>query len=384
MLPKKQADATQSNGNAPSSIDIADVIAGGVFSSKRAPWSIPSAGSTARLQSFRSARDLSLGGAPKRLFKPKIPPRKKPDEIQPANEKESWNEKETAKKLPRKNRREEKKKRPARVTESTSGIFSAGPASSKSSRAVESRVGAGIGKAASRESNQRRDSKIRSIKREIGEDGHSGNDLSVTCSEDGLRDVDDMDLGDDCDWEGGNAFAGDDMMPVQLPLRFCGLEGDFLGKKGRKKAEEEMDLADDVLSKIKMEPNDSPVSSKVEKAKKDERSQKLQRKKVCFADILSMNESARDQCPFFQFPEGLLRDIGTDLSSSGQLGKLAIHKSGKVVLKVGGISFDLCEGSSCGFLQEVASVGISETESHLTTFGRVSHRIICLPNFGNG
>ncbi|XP_071505799.1 DNA-directed RNA polymerase III subunit RPC4-like [Diadema antillarum] len=69
----------------------------------------------------------------------------------------------------------------------------------------------------------------------------------------------------------------------------------------------------------------------------------------------------------------------------GFLGKLQVLKSGKTRLVLtNGVTLDVTMGTPCGFLQDLVSVRIRDGEdetSEMLTLGHIKHRIICTPNF---
>lgn len=68
--------------------------------------------------------------------------------------------------------------------------------------------------------------------------------------------------------------------------------------------------------------------------------------------------------------------------SEGHLGKLQLRRSGKVVLKLGDISMDVTEGAAFSFLQQLASVRLSEGRSgDMMVLGNVRHKLVLSPVF---
>lgn len=67
----------------------------------------------------------------------------------------------------------------------------------------------------------------------------------------------------------------------------------------------------------------------------------------------------------------------------GRIGKLRIHRSGKVSLVLGAVSLDVSLGTPCGFLQEVACIRPSPPDCKVTSVGHVSTRLVCTPDFEN-
>ncbi|XP_028331998.1 DNA-directed RNA polymerase III subunit RPC4 isoform X3 [Gouania willdenowi] len=68
--------------------------------------------------------------------------------------------------------------------------------------------------------------------------------------------------------------------------------------------------------------------------------------------------------------------------SEGFLGKLLIRKSGRVELKMDGISMDISEGAAFSFLQELVSVQLSGGRTgDMIVLGNVEHKLVLSPDF---
>ncbi|XP_072050316.1 DNA-directed RNA polymerase III subunit RPC4-like [Amphiura filiformis] len=66
----------------------------------------------------------------------------------------------------------------------------------------------------------------------------------------------------------------------------------------------------------------------------------------------------------------------------GYLGKLQVMKSGKTRLVLGNVKLDVSMGSPCGFLQDLVSVKLGgDKGGELITLGHVNHRVVCTPDF---
>lgn len=63
---------------------------------------------------------------------------------------------------------------------------------------------------------------------------------------------------------------------------------------------------------------------------------------------------------------------------SGCIGKLIIHKSGKVKLKIGDVLFDVSTGMPCNFLQEVVAINMDRKKYF--QLGDISRRMVCFPD----
>lgn len=65
----------------------------------------------------------------------------------------------------------------------------------------------------------------------------------------------------------------------------------------------------------------------------------------------------------------------------GLIGKLRVHKSGKVKLHLGDIILDVSMGTPCGFVQELVSVRTHQVIPQMVFLGHLSHRLVCTPDF---
>uniref|UniRef100_A0A8C4R0I2 Polymerase (RNA) III (DNA directed) polypeptide D n=1 Tax=Eptatretus burgeri TaxID=7764 RepID=A0A8C4R0I2_EPTBU len=68
----------------------------------------------------------------------------------------------------------------------------------------------------------------------------------------------------------------------------------------------------------------------------------------------------------------------------GHLGRLRLHKSGRVQLVLGHVSLDVTLGTGCSFLQELVSIRLREGRGgELVVLGKVGPRVICSPDFSS-
>lgn len=67
--------------------------------------------------------------------------------------------------------------------------------------------------------------------------------------------------------------------------------------------------------------------------------------------------------------------------SEGYIGKLSVHKSGKVKMHLGNVSLDLTLGTPCGFLQDLVSVQTDNEPAEMISLGHINHRLICIPDY---
>ncbi|GMF12623.1 unnamed protein product [[Candida] boidinii] len=79
--------------------------------------------------------------------------------------------------------------------------------------------------------------------------------------------------------------------------------------------------------------------------------------------------------------------VGTQLSkndnslkgNSGIVGKLRVHKSGKVTMKIGNVILDVTRGGAANLVQDLVAVNNIDKECHY--LGRVGEKIIATPKF---
>ncbi|KAK2161210.1 hypothetical protein LSH36_120g15049 [Paralvinella palmiformis] len=76
----------------------------------------------------------------------------------------------------------------------------------------------------------------------------------------------------------------------------------------------------------------------------------------------------QEKCTLSDFHEGLI-------------GKLRIHKSGRTTLKLGNTILEVHLGTPPGFLQDVVSLRVNDTDGDLTVLGHVPHKVLCIPDF---
>jgi DNA-directed RNA polymerase III subunit RPC4 len=78
-------------------------------------------------------------------------------------------------------------------------------------------------------------------------------------------------------------------------------------------------------------------------------------------------------------PETLLPDKKPKLEQEGQVGKLRVHRSGKVTMKIGNVVMDVSRGSQTGFLQEVLLVDTKQNQGYLV--GHLEDKVVVTPSF---
>ncbi|XP_008333785.1 DNA-directed RNA polymerase III subunit RPC4 [Cynoglossus semilaevis] len=65
----------------------------------------------------------------------------------------------------------------------------------------------------------------------------------------------------------------------------------------------------------------------------------------------------------------------------GLIGKMLVRKSGRVQLILGQVTLNVSLGTSCSFLQELASVSAEGRSGDLSVLGNVKHKMVCSPDF---
>ena len=132
-------------------------------------------------------------------------------------------------------------------------------------------------------------------------------------------------------------------------------------------------------------------------------------------DLFSADRSDEEQLLFFQFPDTLpIKPISQDAEdlkaetkggvdsknkgmeqemsdhlkrftfqnvSEGLIGRLTVHKSGKVKMHLGNVSLDVSLGTPCGFLQDLVSVRTDREPAEMISLGHVAHRLIACPDY---
>ncbi|XP_023244565.1 DNA-directed RNA polymerase III subunit RPC4-like [Centruroides sculpturatus] len=201
----------------------------------------------------------------------------------------------------------------------------------------------------------------------------------------------------------GDDYEYDDIKPVKLPL--------FTQMKC-----EEESKPDLTKIKIKKEPKDECSDMEIDITdtviKKEEvKTEEYGDEETTVNDLLTNNNNSESgMFFFFQFPMCPLKDYLDDDKklnvesksttnnstnkneensedieifkdiSDGLIGKLLILKSGKVILRVGSMCFNVENGTKTGFLQEIVSLKADEESQDLHVLGYLNNRIICLPD----
>ncbi|XP_065175655.1 DNA-directed RNA polymerase III subunit RPC4-like [Sycon ciliatum] len=320
---------------------------------------------TGRLSSFRTERDMTLGGVQRKTFAPKIPAKKTKEEIiatqraQPVAE-PSNNPSSDRGQRGRRGRNDRGRGRGrggdrgrgrGRGIVESNSIFSAGP-----------------GERTNRQGNWQRSMGGGSVKREPGVSGGAGNfgggQRSVKL-EGGFSNAD-----DDGDY---NALFGDEeeeaaceedyLAPVQLPLTQLSISEPEVAPAvlfGRPADDDQEDLIFMQLpdsfpaSLVKNNGEDTEPMDTVEKEKEKEKE----------------------------------ADISLDNLPEGYIGKLQVRKSGRVQIVLGGVALDVTAGSRRPCLQQAVSMraapevfDTTEAPAGLFFLGNVKHHLVCTPNF---
>lgn len=113
--------------------------------------------------------------------------------------------------------------------------------------------------------------------------------------------------------------------------------------------------------------------------------------KTTAAQLFTPSEPEKGKFLFFQLPDCLpvstpqaeeqCQDVGSAALRTvpeGLVGRLVVHKSGRVRLILGDTALNVSMGTSCGFLQEL--VCVYPEERRLTILGQLSHRLVCAPD----
>jgi DNA-directed RNA polymerase III subunit RPC4 len=106
---------------------------------------------------------------------------------------------------------------------------------------------------------------------------------------------------------------------------------------------------------------------------------------VSTSELFSRSDDPRAKMLLLQLPDVLPSSDGekclplSEMKESGFVGKLKVHKSGKVRLHFGGIVLDVTMATPCSYRQDVVTMDTDSKE--LTHLGGVSHKVVCTPNF---
>ena len=176
------------------------------------------------------------------------------------------------------------------------------------------------------------------------------------------------------------------LVPVQLPMADTGKvfkeETELKSTKHKVKRNRILDSDSD--------DDGDDAAQEVEAAKTTDI--KSNHEDLTFAHLL--NEK-RSELLFFQLPDHLPgrraaavkaedsskpdSKVTLNLLSEGYLGKLQLRKSGKVQLWINDVLFDVDIGTQVGFLQELYSVDTNGSQGNMTNLGRVRNRVITMP-----
>ena len=195
-----------------------------------------------------------------------------------------------------------------------------------------------------------------------------------------------------------------DLHPVTLPL--AAKVPPTLKREGVKKLKKEATGAESFEKKMANKLNEGvDVKDKIDSPQEPE-----------LKDLFSADRSDEEQLLFFQFPDTLpIKPISQDTEdlksetksgvdsknkgqamdqmsdhlkrftfqnvSEGLIGRLTVHKSGKVKMHLGNVSLDVSLGTPCGFLQDLVSVRTDREPAEMISLGHVAHRLIACPDY---
>ncbi|KAE9048128.1 hypothetical protein PR003_g736 [Phytophthora rubi] len=156
------------------------------------------------------------------------------------------------------------------------------------------------------------------------------------------------------------------MEPMSLPIArppepesagavFCDASGDLVA-------------ADDSLFFIQM-PTTLPLSSATAKAASTDEDEPMDD-----ADAAKAKEKKADE----SVDDGVF-DHSIETAPGGFIGKICVHKSGKMVLMLGDKQFEVATAQTPSFCEEVYAVNI--TEKHLSILGNVERHLVVTPDF---
>jgi len=351
--------------------------------------------SLTRLNSLKPARDLTLGSTPKRTFVPNLPARRVLKE-EPENEKkEAGPSKDRSEKLSRRDQTRPRGRGRGRGDLITShSIFSQGPF------AVSSSVGTAVS-ASSQSSNRKSGSRETRSHASIITEGAG----ELEYDEESKKVLERLDASGKIDITADELQHGG-LVPITIPLADPKLFGQRLEDAAQEKASFE---AASMHNKVKHEPNDDIDMAYSDDISSPRVAAKTKRQLHCHELFSSSN--AEERLLFMQFPDVLpikplshednmpndnedspkssliskseeeRQNFSFNNVSEGCIGKLVIHKSGRVRMLLGNTSLHVEMGTPCGFLQDLVAIHLEEDRKEMICLGHIDHRIICVPDY---
>ena len=171
------------------------------------------------------------------------------------------------------------------------------------------------------------------------------------------------------------------LVPVQLPMTDT-------GKVFKEETEDVIVSTKTKRNRILDSDDEEMEGEKSSALEKTKTTESKSHEDLTFAHLL--NEK-RSELLFFQLPDHLPSrraakaedspdsKVTLNLLSEGYLGKLQLRKSGKVQLWINDVLFDVDIGTQVGFLQELYSVDSNGSQGNMTNLGRVRNRVIAMP-----
>ena len=180
------------------------------------------------------------------------------------------------------------------------------------------------------------------------------------------------------------------LVPVQLPMTDT---GKVFKEEASEEADEEIKRTGKKKKNVILDSDDDEddINAEISTDKKVTNVEKKEAKPedLTFAHLIN---GKRSEILFFQLPDHLpsrstvrSKDEGGDEKvtlnklSEGYLGKLQLRQSGQVQLWVNDVLFDVDVGTQVGFLQELYSVDTNGSHGNMTNLGRVRNRVIAMP-----
>lgn len=343
-----------------------------------------------RLPSLRGPRDLTLGGAVKRVFAPNIPPRRERNkDIEITNITESPTKPTRHRRCKSGEHNRGKGRNKGELIQTQGAVFGDGLADIPSKSGYNHEY-------CSRE--RINSSKISNSKTTLKQEEKQNEEeqLQELLRDDFIDDDDDKECSNDL------------LYPVILPAgsSINKFKHNYKKKKQwvRIKVESDDDSDNDVSDNLQKK-NISPESIQED----------LQQETAKLFSVQELPDSGK--LLFFQFPNclpGLIdkddhshknkSDTNAETAASqkktihskkmkatskystlvdwpeGYLGKLQIHKSGKTYLNIGPLILDVEIGNSVGFLQDLVSIRVNRGSGNMTVLGQVREKVICVPS----
>lgn len=97
-------------------------------------------------------------------------------------------------------------------------------------------------------------------------------------------------------------------------------------------------------------------------------------------DDIKIESSTKTETSHDDIEEHLRRFTFQNVSE-GYIGKLRIYESGKATMQLGNVALNVSLGTPCGFLQDLVSIHSEKDPAEMICLGHVNHRFIAVPDY---